>query len=93
MKQNIQIKILQQSGSLSGITNSQIVLSNYVTNLEIPSGSTISEVKTICKSNISGSETFNVLDEIIWFGSNKTKDTDIFKFRSGYEYNILIEKK
>ena len=92
MKQNIQIKILQQSGSLSGITNYSTVISNYVTNLEIPSGSTISEVKTICKSNISGSDGFTVLEEVMWFGSNKSKDDDVFKYRSGYEYNIFIKK-
>ena len=83
MRQNIQIKVLS-----SGSTNA---LTNYVTNLDIPKDSKISEVKGLCKSNIPGSNSFEVVDEIIWFGSKKTNDNDIFMFKSGYEYNLFVK--
>lgn len=87
MRQNIQIKLLS-----SGSTNDTSTITNYVTNLDIPTGSTVSDVKNICKSNISGSDKFEVIEEILWLGSKKTKDDDLFKFKSGYEYNIFIKK-
>lgn len=83
MRQNIQIKILKNSG--------KTIVTNYVTNLDLnPSDTTVNQ-KAAIKSSISNVDLFEVEDEILWWGSKKLKDDELVQLKSGLEYNLIVK--
>lgn len=83
MRQNIQIKILKK--------DEKSVLTNYVTNLDFNPSETVLNQKTVIKSSISNVETFDVEEEILWYGNKKLKDDELMPLRSGLEYNLIVK--
>ena len=83
MRQNIQIKILKNSGDT--------IVTNYVTSLDLQSSATTLTQKSIIKSSISNIDTFEIENEILWWGNKKLKDDEIVQLRSGLEYNLIVK--
>ena len=82
MKKSVKITIEKEKSK----TN----ISQYATQFDALSGTTVLELKTNIKSTITNS--FEVVKETLWDGQKELKDVDLLPKSSYLEYIMVVKK-
>ena len=80
MRKTIRIQIKNQK--------TKSVLTDYSTDFEITTGTTVSEMKTIIKNSINNS--FNIVKESLWNNSKELEDSNLLPKTNNLDYYMEI---